>query len=65
MKNEANIEKKLYKNLIEKSEIKNTVHHPEVKHEADGRIITDPFGSWTGVPADNAFDMPVQDVDDL
>ena len=51
--------------MIEKSEIKNTVHHPEVKHEADGRIITDPLGSWTGVPADNAFDMPVQDVDDL
>ena len=31
----------------------------------ENRIITDPFGSWTGVPADDKFDLPVQDVDDL
>ena len=30
----------------------------------DGRINTDPLGSWTGVPVD-IFDTPVQDVDDL
>ena len=28
-------------------------------------IDTDPFGSWTGVPTDDYFDKPVQDVDDL
>ena len=28
------------------------------------RIITDPLGSWTGVPQDE-FDMPIQDADDL
>ena len=38
---------------------------PEVKSEPDGRIITDPFGSWTGTPVDDIFDTPVQDVDDL
>ena len=29
------------------------------------RIITDPLGSWTGIPVDNAYDKPVQDADDL
>ena len=29
------------------------------------RIITDPLGSWTGIPADNALDKPIQDADDL
>jgi hypothetical protein len=29
------------------------------------RIITDPLGSWTGVPVDNKLDTPVQDADDL
>ncbi len=28
-------------------------------------IITDPNGSYTGVPVDNALEKPVQDVDDL
>ena len=31
----------------------------------DKSINTDPFGSWTGVPTDNFFDKPIQDVDDL
>lgn len=31
----------------------------------DSRIITDPFGSWTGVVEDDYFDKPIQDVDDL
>ena len=33
--------------------------------QSDGRIIVDPLGSWTGVPDDDIFDTPVQDVDDL
>ena len=33
--------------------------------QSDGRIIVDPFGSWTGVPTDDILDTPVQDVDDL
>ena len=37
----------------------------KVNMQADGRIITDPLGSWTGVPTDDVFDTPVQDVDDL
>ncbi len=28
-------------------------------------IITDPQGSWTGVPVDDEDSMPVQDADDL
>ena len=36
-----------------------------VKMQTDGRIIIDPFGSWTGVPLDDPLDAPVQDVDDL
>lgn len=31
----------------------------------ENKIITDPFGSWTGVSVDNELDKPVQDVDDL
>ena len=33
--------------------------------EKESRIITDPLGSWTGVPEDDYFDKPIQDVDDL
>ena len=29
------------------------------------KIITDPMGSWTGVPDDPFFGQPIQDVDDL
>ena len=31
----------------------------------DSEIITDPFGSYTGVPVDDPYDKPVQDADDL
>lgn len=31
---------------------------------ADG-IITDPLGSWTGVPVDDPYEKPIQDADDL
>ena len=35
------------------------------KDVADNGIVTDPLGSWTGVPADDPYGMPVQDADDL
>ena len=28
-------------------------------------IVTDPFGSWTGVPVDDPYEKPIQDADDL
>ena len=31
----------------------------------DGGINTDPFGSWTGVSADDPYEKPIQDADDL
>ena len=35
------------------------------KRSADrDEIITDPLGSWTGVP-DDPYDKPIQDADDL
>lgn len=37
----------------------------ESSMQSSGRIIVDPLGSWTGVPTDDIFDTPVQDVDDL
>jgi hypothetical protein len=33
--------------------------------ENHSKIITDPFGSWTGVCEDNEYEKPIQDVDDL
>ena len=59
-------------NSIPKNEIKTEqgrvpdhVHLDALKMQTDGRIIVDPFGSWTGVSLDNVMDTPVQDVDDL
>ena len=34
------------------------------KRSSGSRIVTDPLGSWTGVPED-PDDLPVQDADDL
>lgn len=34
------------------------------KSEKEERIITDPFGSYTGHPV-NADERPIQDADDL
>jgi hypothetical protein len=31
----------------------------------DHEIITDPFGSYTGVPTEDPYDKPIQDADDL
>ena len=36
---------------------------PDGKHVKDP-IVTDPFGSYTGIPIEFP-DLPVQDVDDL
>ena len=36
-----------------------------IKNVADGEIVTDPQGSWTGVPSDDPYSVPVQDADDL
>ena len=59
-----------------KKESKNTVKNQELIEQGIPEIpmpslqdytniVTDPFGSWTGVPADDPLDTPVQDVDDL
>lgn len=32
---------------------------------SDKEINTDPDGSWTGVPSEFPYEVPVQDVDDL
>ena len=59
-----------------KKESKNTVKNQELIEQGIPEIpmpsvqdysgiVTDPFGSWTGVPSDDPLDTPVQDVDDL
>jgi hypothetical protein len=35
------------------------------REEHNPEIITDPQGSWTGVPVDDEDAMPIQDADDL
>lgn len=32
---------------------------------SESEIITDPLGSWTGVPVYDPKDRPIQDADDL
>jgi hypothetical protein len=49
----------------EKGRVDRTKYPPTDYLPQEERIITDPLGSWTGVPTDNALDQPVQDVDDL
>ena len=34
------------------------------KKESNDKILTDPFGSYTGITVD-PFEIPVQDADDL
>ena len=36
-----------------------------IKKEQGSKIITDPNGSYTGVPIDDKYSKPVQDADDL
>lgn len=37
----------------------------KMKKTVGEEIITDPLGSWTGVPADDPYERPIQDADDL
>ena len=59
-----------------KKESKNTVKNQELVEQGIpeipmpslqdySNIVTDPLGSWTGVPTDDPTDTPIQDVDDL
>lgn len=48
----------------EKSIKKNTLSQP-AEMKADKEINTDPDGSWTGVPTEFPYEMPIQDADDL
>ena len=57
MKREINIIKNSYS---DEQKSKNKPAHMQ----SDGRIATDPDGSWTGAPL-NEDEVPVQDVDDL
>ena len=57
--------RKAYKDSSEKAIEEGMDQRNRTKLQSDGRIITDPLGSWTGTPTDDIFDIPVQDVDDL
>ena len=50
-----NISKKAGKNLTKPINVKTE----------ENTIITDPFGSWTGVDLSDNYEKPIQDVDDL
>ena len=49
----------------DKEKEQGTATNNEAANTSENRIITDPFGSWTGVPTDDKYEMPIQDVDDL
>lgn len=49
----------------EQGTVTDNIHLDVVKMQTDGKIIVDPFGSWTGVPLDDPLETPIQDVDDL
>ena len=53
------------KNTKEQGRVDRTKYPPTDYLPKEERIITDPLGSWTGVPVDNFFDQPIQDADDL
>ena len=40
-------------------------NYTQKSQSSEERIITDPFGSWTGTNVDNCYEKPIQDVDDL
>ena len=67
MKREVNMRMTKMREIEEGSDGKINLHSPkpEPVMQADGRINTDPLGSWTGTATDNIMDKPVQDVDDL
>ena len=53
------------KNPKEQGRVDRTKYPPTDYLPKEEKIITDPLGSWTGVPVDNFFDQPIQDADDL
>ncbi len=64
MKKEVNM-LRIKSNKSEQGSIDNTEEKNKTTMQSDGRIITDPLGSWTGTPVGDIFEPPVQDVDDL
>lgn len=66
MKREVNI-RTLNQNEAEKglNDKKVPLSQEKKKTKSNSKIISDPLGSWTGVPTDPFFDMPIQDADDL
>ena len=60
MKNDTN-----KRNIEKANKEKGIPNLCESTFQSEGSIIVDPLGSWTGVPTDDIFDTPVQDVDDL
>ena len=64
MKNEGNSPRKT-KNPKEQGRVDRTKYPPTDYLPEEERIITDPLGSYTGMPVDNFFDKPIQDADDL
>ena len=51
--------------MKKKNEEKRTPKKQRAKEPTKGEIITDPFGSYTGVCVDDKYARPVQDADDL
>ena len=47
------------------NEVLNSLKKKKQLKEQNSEIITDPLGSWTGVPTDDPYDKPIQDADDL
>ena len=66
MKREVNMRTPI-ENMKGKSTSKKKTPTPinDTQKEKESRIISDPLGSWTGVPLDDFYDKPVQDADDL
>lgn len=64
MKREVNMRMN-HSDKAEKRTVKDITNLSISHMQDDDKIITDPLGSWTGVPTDDALDPPVQDVDDL
>ena len=59
MKREINMRK-----VTEKHNFESNMENKSIM-STEGRINTDPFGSYTGFPTENPNERPVQDADDL
>lgn len=44
---------------------KNTAEEIALEFVSRDNLLTDPLGSYTGTPTDEAGEVPTQDVDDL